>query len=115
LVKLALCNGELDGLVLVAIHRLVLRIPRLVAVFEELFALVVVFSLDNVIGFTLALVIGCVWVLLGILLFVGILIRVVVRFLLVIAVVVGELPLEELDVTEISCSAAWVETPSYRT
>jgi hypothetical protein len=93
----------------------VLRIPRLAAVVEVLFALVIVFALDDFVGFALALVLGGVLVLLGVLLFVGILVRVIVRVLLVVAVVVGEFPLEELDATEISRSAAWVETPSYRT
>jgi hypothetical protein len=56
LVQLALGNGELDGLVVVEIRRLVLQILRGVAVVGVLVVVVVVSTLDEVVGFALAVV-----------------------------------------------------------
>jgi hypothetical protein len=73
LVKLSLRNGKLDGLFLVEIRRLVLRIPRLAAVFEVLVPVVVVSALGDVVDFSLILIPNDV----------------------LVGVVVGEFPLEE--------------------
>jgi hypothetical protein len=84
----------------------VLRIPRRAAVVEVLVTGIDVFVLDEVVGFTLIFVLVLLLVVVAFV--VGLL---VVVLLLVVREAGHNFSFEELDIPEVSCSAARVELP----